>query len=73
MSRMLRADEAAAYLGIDSKDPAQSLAYYRSKSLLRGVLIGRQIVYLVEELDRFIREMWDIQHPAGGTGCRVNE
>ncbi len=50
-------EEAARYLRLDLvsiKDPAETLAYYRRKGLLRGTQIGKCVRYRRVELERFL-------------------
>lgn len=49
--------EAARFLRLDLiriKDPAETLAYYRRKGLLRGTQIGKCVRYRRSELERFL-------------------
>ena len=63
---LLTDEQAIAFLQVgasDTKHPLKTLAYYRSSGKLRGVRLGRAIVYPIGELERFVRELWDEQHP----------
>lgn len=51
---ILTAAQAAAYLRIESRDPAGTLAYYRRRRRLRGVRAGRHIRYRFSDLERFV-------------------
>lgn len=56
---VLTADEAIRYLRLDQagvKDPKLTLDRYRRRGLLRGTQISRIVVYLLDELRRFLRE-----------------
>ncbi len=42
---------------VDIKNPAETLAYYRKKGLLRGTQIGKCIRYRRVEVERFLEEL----------------
>lgn len=59
---VLTAEEAVRYLRldlIDVNDPADTLAYYRKKGLLRGTQIGKAVRYRRVELDRLLDRLTD--------------
>lgn len=63
MSPVLTEQEAVRYLRLDEtkvKNPADSLTRYRRKGLLRGVQIGREIRYHIEELNVLIQKLMEV-------------
>jgi len=53
-------EEVIRYLRLDLvaiKNPSETLAYYRSKGLLRGTQIGKCIRYRRLEVERFLDEL----------------
>jgi hypothetical protein len=55
---ILTAEEAIILLRIDEthvKNPEKTLDYYRNAQALPGRLIGRQVVYLTDELLDWVR------------------
>ena len=50
---ILTAEEAAKLLRIDSKNPQRTIEYYRSLGKIKGVRIGKQIHYRLDEVLRF--------------------
>lgn len=66
MPDLLTAEQAIVFLQIaksKTKNPERTLVHYRTTGKLRGVQIGRAMLYPVQELDRFVRELWREQHP----------
>jgi len=57
-SPLLTAKEAATWLRLTEADGPKcwegTLKFYRSRGLLRGVKVGRQMRYPVKELERFV-------------------
>jgi hypothetical protein len=53
---VLSAQEAVAFLRIESGTPTDTLAYYRKRGKLRGKQVGHGMVYLLEDLVRFVRD-----------------
>ncbi len=54
---VLTADEAIAYLRLDTmglRDPRGALDRYRKLGRLRGTQVGRCVMYLRSELDKFL-------------------
>lgn len=54
---VLTVEETIRYLRldlIDVSDPAETLAYYRRKGLLRGTQIGKCVRYRRREIERFL-------------------
>ena len=60
-SPLLTPLEACAWLRIRSKRPLSTLKYYRERCGLRGCRIGRQFVYPVSELERFVGRLLERQ------------
>ena len=61
-SAVLTADEAIRYLRLDTmglKNPQLTLDRYRRSGRLRGTQVSKRVVYLQEELDRFLRRLTD--------------
>lgn len=63
---VLTADEAVRFLRLDGdrgpRDPYQVLYRYRRQCLLKGVQIGREIMYTREELMAFLRRKTEGNH-----------
>lgn len=52
---VLTEEEATRYLRLDGdRNPARTLKYYREKGVLRATHVGRHLLYLRAELDRFL-------------------
>lgn len=51
---VMTAEEAGLYLRISSKDARRTLKHYRDSGLLRGVHIGREIHYRIEDVRKFL-------------------
>lgn len=58
-STILTPEEAAVFLRLDklgSKNPLETLRYYRNHKGLKAVRYGKKCLYMREELERFARE-----------------
>jgi hypothetical protein len=57
-SPLLTEREAIAWLRLDEpggpRDPAGTIKYYRDRSLLRAVRVGRHLRYPLKELEAFV-------------------
>ena len=54
-ARSVTEEEAIRYLRLDGdRNPARTLKYYREKGVLRATHVGRHLLYLRAELDRFL-------------------
>ena len=46
--------EAVRFLRLKSKNPSETMEYYRRTGMLRGTRIGTHVVYLLSDLMHFI-------------------
>ena len=60
---VLTEQEAILFLRLDDgpKHPEQTLQYYRSEGLLKGVRIGRKLRYTKTEMLRFLERLYTVK------------
>lgn len=56
---LLTAKEVALLLRIDSKSPIRTINYYREKGFLQPIQIGRNLLWRLEDVLGFMRQLKD--------------
>jgi hypothetical protein len=56
---VLTADEAALLLRISSANPTRTIEYYRSSGMIKGIRVGKNVRYRLDEVLRFAAALED--------------